>query len=126
FQDGSPLDASAVVVNAERWRASAAGRALLPGLEAADAPRPDLMRLFLARPLADVRRRLASPRLGIVSPRELTGGRVERPTGAGSGPFELRRAAGPSVVLARNTGWWGTAHGLGPALDQIALRVVPG
>jgi ABC-type transport system substrate-binding protein len=28
-------------------------------------------------------------------------------------------------VLARNTRWWGTPRGLGPALDQVALRVVP-
>src|SRR5204862_1670015 len=41
-------------------------------------------------------------------------------------PFELRRGAGSGVVLARNTRWWGTGHGLGPALDQVQLRIVPG
>jgi hypothetical protein len=103
---------------------------LLPGLVAADAPRPDLVRLILDRPVPGMRRLLASPRLGIVSPRELSaragsGTRLVRTTGAGTGPFELRGAAGPSVVLARNTGWWGTPRGLGPALDQVALRVAP-
>src|SRR6266536_5661766 len=32
FQDGSPIDASAVAANAARWLTSAAGQALLPGL----------------------------------------------------------------------------------------------
>ena len=27
--------------------------------------------------------------------------------------------------MARNTGWWGTRHELGPALDQVQFRVVP-
>ena len=30
------------------------------------------------------------------------------------------------MLLARNTEWWGTEHGLGPALDQIDFRIVPG
>jgi ABC-type transport system substrate-binding protein len=126
FQDGSALDASAVAVNAERWLASTAGRALLPGLVAADAPRPDLVRLIGDRPMHGVRRALASPRLGIVSPRELAGsaGTLTRTTRAGSGPFELRPGAAGTVVLARNTNWWGTSRGLGPALDQVELRAV--
>jgi peptide/nickel transport system substrate-binding protein len=129
FEDGSPLDASAVAANAARWRTTPAGQALLPGLVAADAPRPDLVRLIGDRPMRGVRRALASPRLGIVSPRELStssgaGARITRTARAGSGPFELRPGAGGARVLARNTGWWGTAHGLGPALDQIELRIV--
>ena len=27
-------------------------------------------------------------------------------------------------MLARNTEWWGTEHGLGPGVDQIELRIV--
>jgi peptide/nickel transport system substrate-binding protein len=130
FQDGSPLDASAVVANAERWRTTAAGRSLLPGLVAADAPRPDLVRLIVDRPLPNLRSRLASPRLAIVSPRELaprsgTAASLAQLAGSGTGPFELRSGAGANFVLARNTGWWGTSHGLGPALDQVELRVAP-
>jgi peptide/nickel transport system substrate-binding protein len=125
FEDGSPLDASAVVDNVDRWRVTAAGRAILPGLVAADAPRPDLVRLILSRPLGNVARRLASPRLGIVSPRELRDGRIERPGSAGTGPFELRRGGGTGLVLARDTSWWGSRRGLGPALDQVELRVAP-
>src|SRR5204863_1164073 len=49
---------------------------------------------------------------------------LTRSAGAGSGPFELRPGAAGTVVLARNTTWWGTSRGLGPALDQVELRVV--
>jgi peptide/nickel transport system substrate-binding protein len=126
FQSGRPLDASTVVANAERWRASAAARRLLPGLVAADAPRPNLVRLIFDRPVPDVPRRLASPELGIVAPRALAADAgFPASAAAGTGALELRRATGPNVVLARNTGWWGTGHGLGPALDQVELRVVP-
>jgi ABC-type transport system substrate-binding protein len=131
FQDGSPIDASAVAANAQRWLASPVGQALLPGLVAADAPRPDLVRLIGDQRMPGVRRALASPRLGLVSPREFTrlaGGAspIARTTGAGSGAFELRQGDAGSVVLARNTAWWGSRHGLGPALDQIELRTVRG
>jgi peptide/nickel transport system substrate-binding protein len=130
FQDGSPFQASAVVANARRWRTTDAGQALLPGLAAADAPRPDLVRLVFARPLPDLRRRLASPRLGIVSPSALKprsgiDATLASSGGAGTGAFALRPGTGASAVLARNTGWWGTPQGLGPAFDQIGLRVVP-
>jgi ABC-type transport system substrate-binding protein len=130
FQDGAPIDASAVALNAERWLTSPAGQALLPGLVAADAPRPDLVRLIGDRPMPGMRRALASPRLGLVSPRELSnrsgaGSTITRQARAGSGAFELRQGVPGSVVLARNTGWWGSRHGLGPALDQVELRVVP-
>ncbi len=128
FQDGGPLDAAAVVANAERWLTTSAGRALLPGLSAADAPRPDLVRLILDRPLPDLPRRLASPRLGIVSPGALepqSGVAARVRSGTGTGAFEPRGGGGAGIVLARNTGWWGTRHGLGPALDQIELHVAP-
>jgi peptide/nickel transport system substrate-binding protein len=131
FQDGTPFNASVVLTNAERWRASSAGRALLPGLVAADAPRPDLARLILAVPLRDLPERLQNARLGLVSPAALgpsEGGlrplaRVER---AGSGPFELVARSALELSLARHRGWWGSRRGLGPALDQVLFSVVPG
>lgn len=131
FQDGLPFDSSAVVANAARWRTTPQGQALLPALTAADAPGPDVVRLILDRPVPDMRRRLASPRLGIVSPLELSnrfggGARLVSPRGAGTGPFVLRPGVGLGPVLGRNTGWWGTSRGLGPAFDQITLRVVRG
>jgi peptide/nickel transport system substrate-binding protein len=127
FGDGSLLDASAVLENANRWRATAEGRALLPDLVAADAPRPDLVRFILDRPDAGFGRRLASPRLGVVSPRALDGSGIalDRPQRAGSGPFELRQRTAGRVLLVRNTAWWGSARGLGPALDQVEFTADP-
>ena len=131
FQDGVPLNASAVLANAERWRTLAAGRALLPELVAADAPRPDLVRFILSSPVPDFPQRLASPRLGLVSPRSLrphsgAGAQLAGADRSGTGPFELRQGApGGEVLLAANTGWWGTRVGLGPALDQVQFEVEP-
>jgi peptide/nickel transport system substrate-binding protein len=130
FQDGTPFNASAVLVNAERWRTLAPGRALLPELVAADAPRPDLVRFILSRPVGDLPRRLASPRLGIVSPAALRprSGRAAdlvRTDRSGTGPFELRERERERIVIARNVAWWGTRLDLGPALDQVEFRLVP-
>jgi peptide/nickel transport system substrate-binding protein len=131
FQDGTPFNSSAVLSNAERWRTLPAGRALLPELVAADAPRPDIVRFILASPVRDLPARLASPRLGIVSPDALSspagvGAAVEDGSRSGTGPFELRESSrGGPVVVASNTEWWGTRLDLGPALDQIQFEVVP-
>ena len=132
FQDGSPFNASAVLVNAERWIATAQGRGLVPGLVAVDAPRPDLVRFILDRPDPQFDERLGDPRLGLVSPKALRSGadpaRLDRRAalaGGGTGPFELRELeAEAPVVLARNTGWWGSRFDLGPALDQIVLPAI--
>jgi ABC-type transport system substrate-binding protein len=132
FQDGAPLNSSAVLANVERWRTLPAGRALLPELVAADAPRPDLVRLILGTPAPNLPHRLASPRLGIVSPETLRPGsglaaRLSRRDRTGTGPFELReRSPGGPIVLARNTAWWGSRLELGPALDLLEFEVVPG
>jgi peptide/nickel transport system substrate-binding protein len=124
FQDGAPFNAAAVVANADRWRERAEGRQLLPELAAADAPRPDLVRFILTRPVPDLPLRLALPRLGIVSPAALRRGRgVGRMDRSGTGAFELRERDSGTIVVARNVGWWGTRAGLGPALDQIEFRV---
>jgi len=130
FQDGTPFNAAAVLVNVERWRSLAAGRGLLGELVAADAPRPDLVRFILSRPVGDLPRRLASPRLGIVSPAALrphSGRRAKlaRIDRSGTGPFELREREAGTIVLARNVAWWGTPAELGPALDQVEFRVTP-
>lgn len=129
FQDGTPFNASAVLANAERWRTLVPGRALLPELLAADAPRPDLVRFILSRPVADFPLHLASPRLGIVSPAALRprsgqAAELARDDRSGTGPFELRERSGETIVIARNVAWWGTRADLGPALDQVELRVV--
>lgn len=128
FQDGARFNASAVLANVERWRGTSEGSALLPGLVAVDAPRPDLVRFIFSEPDPDLKRQLASPQLGIVSPRALrsTGAsaRLARGVAAGTGAFELRERDPQHLLLARNVQWWGTRHELGPAVDQIDLRIV--
>jgi peptide/nickel transport system substrate-binding protein len=126
FQDGEPFNAAAVVANARRWIGDPAGKLALPGLIAADAPRPDQVRLILAAPAPLLPRELADPRLGIVSPAALApGGGLTRAQQAGTGPYRLRGRAAAVVILERNRGWWGSRAGLGPELDQIAFRAVP-
>jgi peptide/nickel transport system substrate-binding protein len=131
FQDGSRLDAAAVLANATRWRTTAAGQQLLPGLVAADSPRPGLVRFFLSRPDADFAKRLAAPQLGLVSQRALApssgdGATMVRNTDTGTGPFELRQRSSRNVVMARNAAWWGTDLRLGPAIDFLTLTYARG
>jgi peptide/nickel transport system substrate-binding protein len=130
FQDGTPFNATAVLTNAERWRTTPEGQALLPDLVAVDAPRPDLVRFILSAPDSELPSRLSDPRLGIVSPEALSpsdgiGAELRREHGSGTGPFELRTLAADRALIVRNTRWWGGQLQLGPALDQVALPVVP-
>lgn len=130
FQDGTPFNAEAVLANAGRWTSLAAGRRLLPDLFAVDAPRPDQVRFLLERPARDLPSRLASPRLGIVSPQALVRRRGElrfwpNATRSGTGPFAVARAAPQRLELARYAGWWGSPAGLGPALDGVAFVGAP-
>ena len=129
FADGAPFNAGAVLANVQRWRAYAGGRALL-GDALVDAPRPDLVRFILPAPDPRFDLRLASPRLGVVSPRALaTAGDTELQaaelTDTGTGPFELRERAPDRLLVARSTEWWGADRGLGPGVDQLEFRVVP-
>ena len=130
FQDGRLLDAGAVLTNIQRWRRSPVGRDLLPGLIGADGPRPDLVRFIFAQPVPGAEARLGDPRLGLVSPNALSspsgGWTLLRVAGAGSGPFRLTSRPGGTVLLRRNHAWWGTRYGLGPALDEVSFRRVPG
>jgi peptide/nickel transport system substrate-binding protein len=128
FQDGALFNAAAVLANADRWRTASVGQSLLPGLVAADAPRPDLARLILAQPMRDLARRLRDPRLGLVSPDVLRPGSavLAREERAGSGPFVAAARSPASIVLSRNRGWWGSRFGLGPALDRVVFTATPG
>jgi len=128
FQDGARFNASAVLANTDRWQAAPAGRRLLGDL-LVDAPRPDLVRFILPGPDAHFDRRIASPRLGIVSPEaiaEAGPGPLDpaRYPDSGTGAFELRERSADRLLLARNTGWWGSEHGLGPGVDQLELLAV--
>jgi peptide/nickel transport system substrate-binding protein len=128
FQDGSPFNAAAVVANAERWRSTSEGRALLPDLVGADAPRPELVRFVLARPDPRLDAKLAEPRLGVVSPRALGSQRLRSDLESGTGPYEIRELGPRGALVARNTEWWGARPDLelGPGLDQVEFPVVNG
>ncbi len=127
FQSGEPLDADAVLVNVDRWLASAAGRALLPALKAADSPRPGRVRFILDRSDGRFPMALANPRLGLIAPGPLVGlgSSPVRLDAGGTGPFEFRGRDGGAVLLARNANWWGSTLGLGPGVDQIELTSDP-
>ena len=128
FQDGTPFDAAAVIANSRRWSSSAVGARLLPGLVGVDSPRPGEVRFVLERPLRDLPRLLADPRLGIVSPEALqpqsgAGARFRAGASAtGTGPFLLAARREDLIELTRNPEWWGSPLGLGPALDAVDFR----
>ena len=130
FQDSSPFNAAAVLANATRWQTTAAGNAALPNLISVDAPSPGEIRFVLSEPNPSFPKTLENPRLGIVSPKALTpssgeGAVLSRASQTGTGAFEIRERDGARTLLAHNTSWWGNASrlDLGPALDQIELRV---
>jgi len=129
FQDGTPLNAGAVLANGRRWLTTPEGQRLLPNLFAVDAPRPDLVRFFLRSPDQDFPFELSEPQTGIVSPRAFDvasgdGASVDRESRSGTGPFELRERSSAETLVARNVAWWGTERDLGPALDQVHFRTV--
>ena len=129
FQDGARLNAGAVLANAQRWRTTSEGRAALGDVSAVDAPRPDLVRFFLASPRPPLPRAPGEPpargRLAEGAEPALRQRRRRHPHPAtGTGAFELRERDAGSALLARNTAWWGTGAGLGPALDQIEFDYV--
>jgi ABC-type transport system substrate-binding protein len=131
FHDGSPFNAAAVLVNSRRWQSTPEGRALLPHLFAVDAPRPDEVRFLLDQPVRDLPRRLASPQLGVVSPRALEpqSGKGARfltdVEGSGTGAFQPGGGGPARLELSRFAGWWGSPMGLGPALDGVTFVAGP-
>ena len=78
----------------------------------------------------DLPSKLASPRLGLVSPKALTsasgnGVKVKRVRAAGSGPFKLDSANEKKVVLLANDDWWAKSRGISPALGTIRFSLEP-
>jgi ABC-type transport system substrate-binding protein len=131
FQDGTPFNAAAVLVNSRRWQSDPRGQALLPQLFAVDAPRPDEVRFLLDRPVRNFISRLASPRLGIVSPGALDPQSGQRARflpdarGPGTGAFQPVGVGPARLELSRFAGWWGSRLGLGPALDGVTFVAAP-
>jgi peptide/nickel transport system substrate-binding protein len=132
FRDGTPFNAAAVLANAERWQAFPELSGVPPQPQAfVFSPKPDEIRFKLPVPDPRFDRVLASPALGIVSPRALRradGGELGFALTAesGTGPFEPRERTRRSLLLARNSVWWGSGKAaLGPAIDQLNFIVVP-
>jgi peptide/nickel transport system substrate-binding protein len=131
FQDGTPFNAAAVLANSRRWQSDPRGRALLPHLFAVDAPRPDEVRFLLDQPVRDFAGRLASPRLGIVSPGALDPQSGQRARflpdarGPGTGAFQPVAGGPARLELSRFADWWGSPLGLGPALDGVTFVAAP-
>jgi ABC-type transport system substrate-binding protein len=131
FQDGTPFNAAAVLANSRRWQSDPRGRALLPHLFAVDAPRPDEVRFLLDQPVRDFAGRLASPRLGIVSPGALDPQSGQRARflpdarGPGTGAFQPVAGGPARLELSRFADWWGSPMGLGPALDGVTFAAAP-
>jgi peptide/nickel transport system substrate-binding protein len=131
FQDGTPFNAAAVLANSRRWGSDPVGRRLLPHLFAVDSPRPDEVRFLLDKPVPDLVARLASPRLGIVSPQALEPQSGRRASflpeiaRSGTGPFQAGATGPGRLELSRFAGWWGSAAGLGPALDGVTFVAAP-
>lgn len=131
FQDGSPLDARAVVENAERWQAVPELSGMPPPPELfVFAPKPDEVAFRLARPDPTFDRGLADARLGIVSPRALRRAaagelRPAQASESGTGPFEIRERSKRYVLMAPNAAWWGTPIALGPGIEQLEFVYEP-
>lgn len=127
FQDGSELNADAVLANVERWLATGAAGELIPELVAADSPQPGRVRFQLDEPVADLPARLDHGRLGLVSPLAITarGDRPIRPGPTGTGAFELRERKREGLLLAQNGTWWGREAGLGPGVERLEVVITP-
>lgn len=127
FQDGSKFDAQAVVRNGRRWIDSPNGQSQIPALARVSAPHNNLVRFVLDQPAENLPKTLASPRLGLVSPRALSrsdGGslRLVRQERSGTGPFVLKTLKLPAKTkLTRNRSWWASERGIHPFIKTVVF-----
>lgn len=126
FQDGTSLDADAVVANFDRWLLMRSGRRLLPAVRDVTAQSDLTVRVRLTRPEAQFRETLASRRLAVISPEAFSttspqAARVLFPELAGTGPFRLGDRDSRNLTLDANVTWWATALSAGPALNQVVF-----
>ena len=128
FQDGTPLDAAAVVASFERGRAL--GRLVsFPDLSVSAADASTVV-FTLRVAYAPFLAALASPRFAIVSPgcvtRDPSWTTSAFTCGAGTGPFHAEPGTWRpgSITLARNAAYWGRdadGHAL-PYLDTLTFQ----
>ncbi len=126
FQDGTPINADAVIANARRWFASGLAAEALPELKAVDTPLPGQVRFQLSAPVPDLPERLADPRFGLVAPATLAAhGTAEISDGeGGSGAYRAVAVGERRVALQAADSWWGSAASLGPGIERIDLLAV--
>jgi peptide/nickel transport system substrate-binding protein len=117
FASGTPVDAAAVVASIERLKPASnpVVSAALALVAEASAPDAATVVIKLTRPSNTFLYDMASVAGIVVDP--AAGDLAIQP--AGSGPYVVAsHTAGDSVVLARNTGYWGDA----PAFDEVVFR----
>jgi MarR-like DNA-binding transcriptional regulator SgrR of sgrS sRNA len=126
FQDGSPLNAQAIVLNAQRWLASGMAKRVVPELDAVDTPVPGSIRFQLSAPVPDLPARISDPRFGLIAPATLHRyGLNEIPGGeGGSGAFAPEVVSSGLITLGASSNWWGMTAELGPGVDRLEFRLV--
>jgi ABC-type transport system substrate-binding protein len=110
FQDGSPLDAEAVIANLDHLRSVRA----FPGKAARVGPL--MVEVTLDRPNAALLSTLSQPFFAMQSPRRLNGPGSDTPVG--TGPFRLEASRPGLVELSAFDGYWGGA----PRLRRVLFR----
>jgi len=113
FQDGTPLDAEAVVANLERLRRLRG----FPGR--AERAGPYVVTIALDRPDAALLATLSQPFFALQSPKRLTDPLAER--AVGTGPFRLVSVRPGEVVLEANPDHWAGP----PRLRRLVFRRLP-
>ncbi|WP_159770447.1 ABC transporter substrate-binding protein [Streptomyces sp. HM190] len=118
FQDGTDVTAEAVVGALDHAnRAETRPRVLSDVTLTAKAADADTVTLTTKTPDPVLPLRLASPALGILSPKAYAKDGTVSPVGTGTGPFEITRLTGKTkATLDRYDGYWG-GRAKAPGID---------
>jgi peptide/nickel transport system substrate-binding protein len=134
FQDGTPLDASAVVFTFERFKEKGGKSPSAPGIldiSKVEAVDPTTVRFRFAEPSSTFMGTLALPYSGIVSPTAAkAAGDAFAQQPVGSGAFKLEKwQSGTSITLVRNPDYrWGPPVGKNrgaPYVERLEFKIVP-
>lgn len=138
FQDGTPLDAAAVVFNLQRWWDPANPYhqgyfyyflALFTGfkgdpsclLAGVSAVGDSQVQLTLSRPYSALPSILAMPGFSIASPSAIQSGTLPLlPVGSSAFQF-VERLPGDHILLEAHPEYWGTP----PSLDTLSFQIIP-
>lgn len=122
FQDGTPLDADAVVTALEHVTGvETPPRAIASSGLTAEAVDAGTVRVTTAEPDPVLPLRLSSPATGILAPAAYRADPASA-IGTGTGPFALTEVRDTSsATLVRHEGYWGER----PALDGAEVRYLP-